>query len=317
MSSIVQASAFDASKITVTVPKMLDSGSKQSYLNYGDSRGKLTLQTPSLPSPFGLNVFDKAGPPKYSVDLALRGYQEEPKVKTFFNALTALDNTMIELGVKNSKQWFGKEMKREIIEAFYTPTVKFGRDKEGNPSSYPPNINVKLKKDRKNPDAFECKFYDEKSRTDPRAPPLTGIPVEEILVKKTEVTALIECTGVWFAGGKFGVSWKGVQMRLDKRPDSINGYAIQDDDGAAPRATASSEFGGAVGASFRTPAPVAAAVEDEEEEDEDEELAPASTPAPQEAPVTSLEEEDEEEIAPVPVPKKTTVITKKKVVTKK
>jgi hypothetical protein len=311
-SPFVQPASFDVSKVSVSAPKLLDSGSKQAYLNYGESRN-LVFQTPSLPSPFGLNVFDKAGPPKYSVDLAMRGYQENPKVKSFFNALSALDATMIDLGVKNSRQWFGKEMKREIIEAFYSPSVKFGRDKEGNPSSYPPNINVKLKK---RGDDFECKFFDQKSREDPRAPPLTGIPLEELLVKRCEVTALIQCTGVWFAGGKFGLSWKGIQMRLDKVPESIRGYAFQDDDEdgefsskpaasrpaasrAAPAAVAEpEEFGGGGGAA--------------DEEDEEETPAPAAARG---APAVE-EDEDDEEVAPIPVPKKPVVATKKTIVKK-
>lgn len=318
-SPFVQPASFDVSKVSVSAPKLLDSGSKQAYLNYSDSRN-LVFQTPSLPSPFGLNVFDKAGPPKYSVDLAMRGYQENPKVKAFFNALSALDASMIDLGVKNSRQWFGKEMKREIIEAFYTPSVKFGRDKEGNPSSYPPTINVKLKK---RGDDFECKFFDQKSREDPRAPPLTGIPLEELLVKRCEVTALIQCTGVWFAGGKFGLSWKGIQMRLDKVPESIRGYAFQDDDEEG-------EFSSRPAARAPTRAPTRAepaAVAEPEEfggaaEEEDDEVdatpAPAAArqPAPASHPAAEEDDEDDEEVAPIPVPKKAVVATKKTIVKK-
>lgn len=273
-------------------------------MNYGDSRS-LVFQTPSLPSPFGLNVFDKAGPPKYSVDLALRGYQENPKVKQFFQALSALDTHMIDLGVKNSKLWFGKDLKREIVEAFYSPTVKYGKERDGQPSPYPPNINVKLKK---RGDDFECKFFDDKSRGDPRAPPLTGIPLEELLVKRCEVTALIQCTGVWFAGGKFGLSWKGIQIRLDKVPESIRGYAFQGEDGE--------EFSSPAPASTRR-AP-AAAVEEPDEfggggEEDDEEVAPAPVPA-RPAPAAAVEDDDDEEVAPAPVPKKPVTMTKKKVV---
>ena len=123
MSSIVQPSAFSVSKVSVSQPKVLDSGGKLAYVNYGDSRS-LLIQTPSLPSPFGMNVFDKNGPPKYSLDLALRGYQENPKVKAFYDALSSLDEYMIDLGVKNSKLWFKADMKREIVQAFYTPIVK-------------------------------------------------------------------------------------------------------------------------------------------------------------------------------------------------
>ena len=97
-SPIVQPTAFSVSKVSISQPKVLESGGKMAYLNYGDARS-LVIQTPSLPSPFGLSVFDKAGPPKYSIDLAFRGYQENPKVKSFFTALQSLDEFMIDQGV--------------------------------------------------------------------------------------------------------------------------------------------------------------------------------------------------------------------------
>ena len=298
-SPIVQPSSFDVSKVSISQPKNLESGGKMAYLNYGDARA-LVIQTPSLPAPFGLSVFDKAGPPKYSVDLALRGYQDQPKVKALFTALQALDQHMIDLGVKNSKLWFKADMKREVVEAFYTPSVRFGKDKQGNQTSYPPNLKVQMRRNRDGTD-FDCAFYDQKSKGDPHAQPLKGIPAEELLVKKVEVTALVQCTGVWFAGGKFGVSWKAVQMRLDSVPAGLRGYGFQEDDDEG------------AGAEFSArPARAAPALADDEEEEEDEEAPAPARPAAKQ-PVVEESEEDEE-VAPAPLPKKTTVVTKKKVV---
>ena len=273
-SPIVQPSSFSVSKVSIGQPKVLDSGGKLAYLNYGDSRA-LVLQTPQLQSPFGLNVFDKAGPPKYSLDLALRGYQDNAKVKSFYDALSALDQYMIDQGVKNSKTWFKADMKREVVEAFYTPCVKFGRDKEGNQTSYPPNVKLQLRRAR-NSDEFETQFYDEKSKTDPHAKPIKGVPVEEMLVKKVEVTALMQCTGVWFAGGKFGLSWKAVQVRLDSVPAGLGrGPAFVEDDGDDRPFQAS-------GAAFSEPAEFSSQVANADAEDaggdEDEEVAPAPVP---------------------------------------
>lgn len=294
-SPIVQPSAFSVSKVSISQPKVLESGGKLAYLNYADARA-LVMQTPSLQSPFGMNVFDKNGPPKYSLDLALRGYQENPKVKGIFDALTSLDEYMIDQGVKNSKLWFKADMKREVVEAFYTRTVKFGRDKEGNQTPYPPNIKLQLRK-RRGGDDFETDFYDEKSKTDPNAKPLKGIPIEEMLVKKVEVTALMQCTGVWFAGGKFGLSWKAVQVRLDSVPASLGrGPAFKADDDEeddVPFKASGAAF--AEPAEFSRPSASAAAA--------------AASAAPED------DEEEDEEVAPAPVPKKTMTI--KKVVGKK
>jgi len=290
-SPIVQPTAFSVAKVSISQPKVLDSGGKLAYLNYGDARA-LVMQTPSLQSPFGMNVFDKNGPPKYSLDLALRGYQDNTKVKAIYEALTALDEHMIDQGVKNSKLWFKADMKREVVEAFHTRTVKFGRDKEGNQTPYPPNIKLQLRK-RRDRDEFETDFYDEKSKTDPNAKPIKGVPVEEMLVKKVEVTALMQCTGVWFAGGKFGLSWKAVQVRLDSVPASLGrgpAFKSDEDEDDAP-------FVSAGGAAFAEPA---------------EFSRPAAFAATAAAPADADADEDEE-VAPPPVPKPAKTVTVKKV----
>jgi hypothetical protein len=279
-----------------------------SYLNYNGDRA-LVLQTPSLPSPFGLNVFDKAGPPKYSLDLAMRGYQDNAKVKAFFKALSDLDEFMIEQGVKNSKLWFKSDMKKEVVSAFYTPCVKFGKDKEGNQTPYPPNIKLNFKKARGSDD-FDCVFYDNANKQ------MKGIPLDEMLVKKVEVTAIMQCTGVWFAGGKFGLSWKAVQIRLDKVPAGLGNIGFVDDDGEAVGAAASSSN---AAPSFKEPTEFAAPSKklvipdsDDEEEEEEHAPAPSSTTKPAAAPAV-VDSDEEEEHAPAPIPKKT-VVTKKKIV---
>jgi len=276
MTSIVQASKFDLSKVSISAPKVSanGTGSKAAYLSYNVSGQGLTLQTPSLPAPFGMNVYDKQGPPKYSLDLALRGWGgENPKVKTFYDVMSQLDEHMVDFATKNSKLWFKQEMKREVVEAFYTPSVKFGRDKEGNPTPYPPNIKLQLRK-KKDSEQFETNVYDESASTDPNARPITGVPMEDLLVKRVEVTCLIQCTGVWFAGGKFGLSWKAVQVRLDKVPSGIRGYGFLPDEDAEE---------------VDAPVDAPSSFQNAEEEDEDE----------------------DEEVAVPPVPLKTSVTPKK------
>jgi hypothetical protein len=318
-SAIVLPAKFDANLCSISQPKALESGGKMSYLNYNGEKS-LTIQTPSLPSPFGLNVYDKAGPPKYSLDLALRGYQENPKAKSFFKALTDLDDWMIDQGVKNSKLWFKSEMNKEVLKHMYTPCVKFGKDKEGNPTSYPPNVKMNFKKARGS-EEFDCSFYDAGFKQ------IKGIPMSEMLVKKVEVTALMQCTGVWFAAGKFGLSWKAVQIRLDKVPVGMGNIGFVDDDGEPiSSSNSSSNHGSTIGgakSSFAEPtefgskpAKKAPVIEDSDEEEEEEEHAPvpvAATPVAVSKPVVDSEEEDEEEHAPAPIPKKT-VVTKKKII---
>lgn len=300
-SAVTSPASFNVGKVTFSQVKVLESGGKQAYLNY-DGR-PLVMQVGPLETPFGLSVFDKQGPPKYSVDLKLRGYDDaanNPKVATIYNALHALDEFMLDQGVKNAKAWFKGDKSRDVLSELYTPIVKFPKDAEGNLKPYPPTIKVQL---RQRDGKFETQVYDDKKR------PLTDIPLEDVLVKGAQLTTLMQCTGVWFAGGKYGLSWKALQIRADKVPESIRGFAFLDDDGnaAAPEAPAPRAQPAPAKAA---PANSFAALHDDDDEVDDEEaLAPAPA-AP--APAAAVDEDEEE--APVPVPTKVKTITKKKVV---
>jgi len=222
-SAIVFPKDFKTSNVTISPIKVMDSGAKQAYLNY-DGRS-LMMQVSALNVPYGMSVFDKAGPVKYSVDLSLKGYDDSTsKVYQIYNTFNTLDEYMIDLGVKFSKQWFKSDLNREIVKAFYTPTVRFSKDAEGNVKPYPPTLKIQLKqRDGK----FETAVYDEKKR------PLTDIPLEDILVKSATISSLIQCTGVWFAGSKFGLSWKAIQIKADHLPESIRGFAFRDEESSS------------------------------------------------------------------------------------
>jgi len=292
----VPVQSFSASSLSLSAIKVRDNGSKSAYINYGGE--KLRLQVGSLSCPYGMkdsSQFDKTGPVKYSVDLSLRGFDdpENPKVVSIYKALNTLDEWMVDYAVKNSRAWFKQDFTRDVIKAFYTPCVKFSKDKDGNLKPYPPTLKVAL---RQNGDKFDAAIYDLNKK------PMRDIPMQDILVKGALTTMLIECTGVWFAGSKFGLSWKAVQIRVDRIPESIRDYAFEDDGAAAPAPAP---------AVRRAPLPAAnqfAGLEDEDDLVDDEvALAPP-------APADDDEDEAFEEVAPAPVPVKKAVMTKKRVV---
>jgi hypothetical protein len=258
-----------------------------------------------------MSAFDKAGPVKYSAEISLAGYdQAGTPMEQFFKAVAGLDDFMEVSGVKNSRPWFKADLSRDVIKAFYTPVVRYAKDKEGNPKPYPPTVKLSLRKKRDS-EEFDVQCFDDKKQ------PLKGYTLEELLVKGAEVSCLIQCTGVWFAGSKYGLSWKLCQVIVHKIPQSSRNFTFVDDEAA-----------------MNAPAPalpdVAADEEEEEEEEEEDEaftapapaakpsvvaaVLPKATPAP--APSTTMDDAADD-AEPVPVPKKTgTTVVKKKVVTK-
>lgn len=309
-SNVVLASNFNTQKISFSQLRVLDSGGKQAYINYDG--GMFVFQTPNCGLPYGMSAFDKAGPVKYSVELSLRGYEDPSnKMKVFHDALSRLDEYMIDQGVKNSKQWFKSDLSRDVIKAFYTPMVRLAKDKEGNPKPYPPTIKLSLRQKRDSQE-FDVQCYDDKRNQ------YKGIPLEELLVKGAQTTCLIQCTGVWFAGSKFGLSWKLVQALVTSLPQSSRSFTFVDE-GDLGKATAS--------------AAIEDADESEEEEDEEDEalrapapvakkpsvlaaVAPKAAPAPP-PPADDDDDEEADDAEPVPVPKKSATVVKKKIVAKK
>jgi hypothetical protein len=272
----VLASEFDASNVTFGEIKVLQSGAKTVNLSY-DGR-PLVMQVSNLDVPYGLNKEDKYGPTKYSVNLSLRDFESNPKVKAIFDALTGLDDRVIHECVE--KNWLKKPgMTEPILKQMklYKPTVKFSEDENGNRKPYPPTVKVALRK--KKDDSFETVFYD----TDKKE--IKDVPVEDLVVRRMTATVLVECTGVWISSVGCGLSWKAKQFKVVSRPDGVGrGYGFRDEDEDAPRTQAAK------------PSSFAAAFDDDEELNE-EELVSQLKPA---APV--VEE---------PVPKVKTIVKKK------
>jgi hypothetical protein len=306
MSSVVFPSTFSTKSITLSAPKTLQSGAKQAYLNYGGER--LVMQTAvAMSTPFGLNSFQSQNGVEYSLDLSFRGQDTRPELQEFKRVLEQMDALMIEEGVKNSKTWFKADLNKEVVKAFYTPSLKYSKDKEGNVLSYPPNIKVKLPKRN---GEFDTKFYDLNGT------PYKGVPIEDLLVKGIQVTAIIECGGVWFAGSKFGLTWRAKQIAIHKLPEKMGEFAFKGLGSATPAPQEDEEDG------------------DEKEEEVDDDAAfhqPQASHASQVSqpavskpsavasvmPQASHQEEpaeveDGDDVEPMPAPKKT--IIKKKVV---
>jgi hypothetical protein len=331
MSSIVTVSNFQTKSVTISPLKALQSGAKQAYVSYTGER--LLMQSAvSMTVPFGLNISEFGAAPEYSVNLSFRGAEQSAEIKQFLEAMNQLDEFMIGEGVKNSKAWFKADLSKDVIKAFYTPCVKYSKDKDGNVLPYPPNLKLKL---RKTDGQFEAKFYDVKGK------PYSNVPIEDLLVKGVQVTAIMECGGVWFAGSKFGLTWRAKQIAIHKLPEKIGDFAfkglasaspvedeeeekqpsykkptskvaeIDDEAVFAATATATATKTSAVAAMMpqaqaQAPTPTPVAAQEKEKEDHSSESSSHAA--------STVDDEDADDLEPVPAPKK--MVVKKKVVTK-
>ncbi len=214
---IVKSDKFTCDSVEYSDPKKLSHGGQAIYLNY---EGRpLILQTPKMNMPWGMGKYD-GDVPKFSLDLSFKGMDNNDSLQSFYSALNQLDEKLVEDGAKNSLSWFKKKKQtREVCKALYAPQIKVSKDKNGEPDGkYPPTMKVKVPwRDG----SFQCDAYDSKKQ-------LIQDDLSNVLVKGTQVQALIQCVGIWFAGGKYGCSWKVVQMKVTP-PAGIHGYSFIDD----------------------------------------------------------------------------------------
>ncbi len=323
------ASEIDISKVEFGPVKTLSSGAKSVPLRY-EGRN-LMIETPSLSLPYGVNKFDKTpgAAPKYSVDFSLRGADESADVGALKEFMESFDERMVQAGMDNAGAWFKMaKPNQEVIKAFYTPLVKVSVDKDGNPKPYPPTFKLALRKrmirkagDKEGvPDpeetvsAFETKFY---NAAEGNAEFGGDLKVEDVLPKRAQVGVIMQCTGIWFAGGKYGTTWKSVQVRVDSQPEQIRGPAFRSFATDAPdikaftaRLTAGGGAGAGAGAGY-------GGYGGEEEDDGDDGSAlaavmpvvPPKVAAPAPAPAAFEEEQVTEPIA-VPAVKKAAPVKK-------
>jgi hypothetical protein len=216
--SITLAKDFDVSKITYSDVKVLDNGGKVIYVSY--NKAPLILQTPEMSAPFGLQKWSNDNNrDKYTLDLSFKGLDQRSGLQSFYNVLNSLDKKLVEDGFTNQQSWFrGKKLpSKEVVEALYTPLIKYAKDKDtGEPTDkYPPTfkMNVPFKDDK-----FMCEVYDDKRNQ---------ADLSSMETKGSRVTAIMQCTGLWMAGGKFGSSWRVLQMKVVPN-QKISGYAFQD-----------------------------------------------------------------------------------------
>jgi hypothetical protein len=300
--SVIQPTSFNLSKITVSAAKKLDNGSSQAYLNYNG--GKLRVQLPSMSVP--MDAGDYQGNEKYKVQLSFRDRETNPKVAAYYEMLEKIDDFMISHAMANSGPWFKKPgMSRETAADKYTPCIKIAKDKEGNPKPYPPTQAISLKKNAKT-GAFDTELYDKEKRL------MEGVTPIDVLRRGAEITALLECTGVWITEKGFGLTWKLFQARVDQTAAGLEpGCAILDDDEeGAPAVPAAATVAKPVVAEKKQPL----VVDDDEEADLMAAVKPAAAaPAAAVAPAATDDLEEDEVIE---APPKKAVTTVKKVIKK-
>ena len=223
---ITRVRSFNVDGINYRAPKQNSRGGKNVAVTMDNHR--LVLQIP-LTRCWGMveNVDQESGRKSYNVNLQL-DRDDDPANMALFEAISAFQNKVLTDAVTNSKMWFGNsKMSRDVIEALFYPMLKFPKNKETDEIDETRNPSMKLKVpfwegtynielyDMDKNQLFNPQMSDEQS------------PVE-LVPTGSHITGLIECGGIWFAGGRCGVTWKLLQAKV-RQPYKIRGFCMLDD----------------------------------------------------------------------------------------
>jgi hypothetical protein len=209
---VIPGASFNpASDMKYTKPKVNSVGGRSVGIVNSKTSSVLNLSSPLMLT-WGVQSFtdDKSG--KVSYDLALQfpneGF-ETPATKKFLENMTAFEKKIKEDAITNSKEWFSKpKMTSDAVDALWTPILKYPKNKDTleADTSRAPTIKVKL--------PFwdgawkDLELYDTDMRPvfpDPMNPALSP---QDLIAKGSHIAVSIQCGGIWFANGKFGVTWK-------------------------------------------------------------------------------------------------------------
>tara|TARA_Y100000992_G_scaffold473_1_gene265 strand:- start:5 stop:931 length:927 start_codon:yes stop_codon:yes gene_type:complete len=193
-----------------TKPKVNAAGGKSIGMLNSKTKRSIMISSPLMLN-WGVSIFENANGNGSSYSFSLQFPREEfsnPETNDLLNMLKDLEDKIKDEAVKNSKEWFGKAQSREVVEAFWNPILKYSKDKvSGEPDlTRDPTIKVKL------PvwdGEFKFELFDTTNQM--LIPNSSESGPEAFISKGSNIACILQCGGIWFANGNFGVSWKLVQ----------------------------------------------------------------------------------------------------------
>jgi len=217
---------FIPSSISYGAPRTNARGGKSIKIQ-DEKRNNLVLTTPLLLT-WGINKMtdEKTNNDSYNIALQFpgEGYSND-STDLFFDKIKEFESLVLDSCVENSKEWFGKpNMSRELAKELMYPILKYPKDKETQELDYsrPPTMKIKIPYWE---GKFNLELYDterEQLFNPTMSSNLSDGDFEQYIPKTSHIVGVIQCNGVWFTSGRFGVTWQLTQA-IVRRPVRIEG----------------------------------------------------------------------------------------------
>jgi hypothetical protein len=189
-------------------PKTNASGGKNIAVFDKNARTILCFSSPDGITTYGVNTnaFDASKPPTYDMTLQLNKTEQS---LAFIQNMLDLETHIKEEAFKNSKKWFGKQVSKEVINEFWTPFLRYPKNKDTGDVDYTKSPTLRLKLP-----FFDntFKYLEVYNTSNQLVFPKEGAVLGDLIPKGSEVKCLIRLNGVWLAAGKFGLTAKPIQI---------------------------------------------------------------------------------------------------------
>lgn len=294
---ITRVKDFKPEQITFGSAKTNKQGGKSIPVYYNGEKPVLQFPKTNTYGLVGQAPMDNPnGAKKYSVNLRLT------KDSYFCRTMTAFENEVVKWITAHGGECLGQADQPEaVIRALFYPIVKYPKDKDTGKifTDRDPTMKLKVsywdgvwKVELFDADRNEIFKPGMTAPIDPEDPESEESPVDptdpELCPSGTEMVGLMQCNGIWVAGGRCGVTWQLVQAQT-KQPVRIKGFCIQadsdDEDAEGGGAGEGADAGAASGDAAAVPDSDGAEGEGDGNGDGDEEPEPEAEPEPEPAPV--------------------------------
>jgi len=207
--------------LALAAPKVNSAGGKSIDINHVATKKPIMLRMPKLKC-WGIDDKEFDGKRKVTLGIAFP-LKSQPEADAVIANLRELDEFVKTQAIANSKDWFNKpKMSMEVVEALYTPILKYAKSKETGETNYdkPPSFNIKVP--FWNDGRCDTEVYGHDGAL---AFPNGSVEIGDTVPKGSIISSLLQCNGIWFAGGKFGVTFKAKQVMVqlsDYLPRGVN-----------------------------------------------------------------------------------------------
>lgn len=191
---------LDFENIMFSKPK---SKAENKFLYVYAGKKPLILKFPKTRLPFGLNKDTLSGKKQFILDVSM---EDAPEI---LERLQELDTFVIN---KVNTEYY-PDLDGSAVRQMYTSCIKTPE----NPN-YKPTFRSKII--TKDDQTIKCDFYDSEKNEEGKFPKVNlqenggESYLDLVMGKGCNVECVMECIGLWFMNGKFGLSFKTIQVKL-------------------------------------------------------------------------------------------------------